>query len=115
MIEPFCNYKVQEYILGSERWSVTRLIELSKDLKVMEIPLDHMYTGNEYQCMKLSEMVSHIKSVNNADLSYPIILSADGDIMDGRHRLMKALLEGAETIKSVRFDETPYPCRIVDN
>jgi len=32
--------------------------------------------------------------------------------MDGRHRLMKAMLLGHETIKAVRFDENPSPCDV---
>jgi hypothetical protein len=45
-------------------------------------------------------------------LSHPIILDEDGVIMDGRHRVMKALLTEQKTIKVVRFDENPDPCRI---
>jgi hypothetical protein len=44
-------------------------------------------------------MVTHMKAVNDADLEKPIILDEDGELMDGRHRMMKAMLTGAETIK----------------
>lgn len=37
-----------------------------------------------------------------------------GELMDGRHRLMKAMLLGHEKIKAVRFDENPSPCRVSD-
>jgi hypothetical protein len=56
-------------------------------------------------------MVMHIKAVENADLKCPIILDEDGEIMDGRHRIMKALWKGKKTIKAVRFDVNPSPCR----
>jgi hypothetical protein len=58
-------------------------------------------------------MVMHINAVLSADLKFPIILDEDGEIMDGRHRLMKAMLNGDETIRVVRFDENPSPCRII--
>jgi len=34
------------------------------------------------------------------------------ELMDGRHRIMRALLDGAETIKAVRFDENPSACSV---
>jgi len=78
----------------------------------MEIPLDHLNVWHKYERLTLREMVMHMKVVGDADLACPIILDEDGDIMDGRHRVMKALLIGAETIKAVRFDENPRPCRV---
>lgn len=81
----------------------------------MEIPLNHMNVYHSYEKLTLREMVMHIKAVNAADLETPIILDEDGELMDGRHRLMKAMLLGKETIKAVRFDENPYPCKIKED
>ena len=97
--------------LGKNTWSVHRLIGLSKDFPVMEIPLDHLNVYNTYEKLTLREMVMHIKAVNDSDLSFPIILDEDGEIMDGRHRIMKAMLTGEKTIKAVRFDRNPSPCK----
>ena len=97
--------------LGGLSWSVPRLFELSRGLPVMEIPLNHMNMNYSYERLTLREMVMHIKAVHDADLDVPIILDEDGDIMDGRHRLMKAMFIGVETIKAVRFEENPPPCR----
>lgn len=80
----------------------------------MEIPLDHLNVFSVYEKLTLREMVSHMKAVNDADLSKPIILDEDGEIMDGRHRIMKAMLLGEPTIKAVRFEENPTPDRIED-
>jgi len=77
----------------------------------MEVPLDHLSLYYTYEKLTLREMVMHMKAVNEADLDRPIILDEDGELMDGRHRLMKAMLTGATTIKVVRFDENPMPDR----
>lgn len=98
--------------LGRHHWSVPRLFELARGLPVMEIPLDHLCVDYKYTELRLREMVMHMKAVNNADLGTPIILDEDNTLMDGRHRIMKALLLGKKTIKAVRFDENPSPCRI---
>ena len=96
--------------LGKNHWSVGRLIMLSKDFKVMTIPLDHLNIYHSYERITLREMATYIRAVNDSDLDYPIILDEDGEIMDGRHRIVKCLVEGIKTIKAVRFDRNPTPC-----
>jgi hypothetical protein len=113
-IKAFCSPETQTSKLGRHNWSVSRLFELSKELPVMNIPINHLNIYHKYNDLTLREMVMHMKAVNDANLDYPIILDEDGDIMDGRHRLMKALLIGAETIKAVRFEENPTPCKITE-
>jgi hypothetical protein len=98
--------------LGKHSWHVPRLIELVKGLEVMEIPLDHLNVYCTYEKMTLRELAGHMVAVNEADLSFPIIMDEDGEIMDGRHRIMKALIEGEKTIKAVRFSENPSPCKV---
>ena len=113
-IKNFIPVKNQVSQLGHHKWSVARLFELSKDLAVMEIPLDHLNVYNTYEKLTLRDMVMHMKAVNESNMDCPIILDEDGEIMDGRHRIMKAMLLGLPTIKAVRFDENPNPCS-VDN
>ena len=55
------------------------------------------------------EFVERVRAVNEVDLSYPIILAAEGWIMDGRTRLQKALLLGHRDIATIRFSKTPEP------
>lgn len=98
--------------VGRHHWSVSRLFELSKNLPIMEVPLNHLNIWYKYENLTLREMVMHINAVNNANLNYPIILDEDGELMDGRHRIMKAILNGHESIKAVRFDENPSPDKI---
>ena len=89
--------------LGRHHWSVPRLFELSRNLPVMDVVIDHMSTYFVYDKLTLRELIGHMKAVEAADLSFPIILDEDGDLMDGRHRLMKAIM---------RFEENPSPCRV---
>jgi len=93
--------------LGRCSWRVSRLLELSKTLPVMDLPIDAIGVYYTYEKLTLREMVMHFKAMEDADLSFPIILDEDGEVMDGRHRLMKAIAQGEKTIKVVRFDENP--------
>lgn len=101
--------KEQMCTLGRLHWCVPRLFELARELPVMDVPLDHLNVYYTYSKLSLREMVMHIKAVQAADLGYPIILDEDGELLDGRHRIMRAMLEGHKTIKAVRFDENPSP------
>jgi hypothetical protein len=55
------------------------------------------------------ELDEHLERIRIADLELPIILSANGDIMDGLHRLAKAILMHHESIKVIQFSMTPPP------
>ena len=47
--------------------------------------------------------------IEEADLSFPIILSSSGAVMDGMHRVAKAAWQGRNEIEAVQFDEDPEP------
>lgn len=111
MIKPWHSVDEQISIIGRHHWSVPRLIQLARDLPVFDAPLDCLNLWKKYD-ISMREMVMHCKAIQDADLSYPIILDEDGEIMDGRHRIMKALMLGHKTIKAVRFDVNPTPCKI---
>src|SRR5579863_6138641 len=54
-------------------------------------------------------VAEHARRIEAADLTRPIILSADGRLMDGGHRVAKAWLLGRTTIAAVRFETDPAP------
>lgn len=95
--------------LGRNKWNVARLLELSRKLPMLRVPLDHLNVYSTYEKLSLREMVMHMRAVQSADLRYPILLDEDGELLDGRHRIMRALLEGKKTILARRFDENPAP------
>ena len=113
-IKKWVETKDQMCQIGRHNWSVSRLIELSKDLTVFDAPIDCLNLYCVYEKLTIRELAMHFNAVNDADLSKPIILDEDGELMDGRHRLIKAIMQNNKTIKAVRFDENPSPCRIDD-
>lgn len=59
--------------------------------------------------MTCREVVEHARLMLDCDFEFPIILSSDGGVMDGMHRVCKALLEGLSEIEAMRFVEDPQP------
>lgn len=91
-------------------WSVARIIELTKDEPVYEVPT---FIFNTWQWpweedFSLSKFISHVNRVKDADLSYPILVNFDGGIIDGVHRLCKACVLGLPTVK-VKYITLPTP------
>jgi len=72
--------------------------------------LDEPYWGGERaNQITCREIVGHARLMLECDLTFPIILSSDGRVMDGMHRVCKALLEGSSEIEAVRFVHDPDP------
>lgn len=92
-------------------WRVTELRELTKNEPVFQVPLaflplkEHDF-GTEHGLVSFAR---HMKHVMECDLSYPIIFDEYGTILDGRHRIVKALIEGHTTIAAVRVPEGSRP------
>jgi hypothetical protein len=112
--------RTQYYFRRSPRglcaWDVERLIELSRPLARERVPLaeirelDEPHWAHERaQPLICREIVSHARLMLDCDLAFPVILSSDGRVMDGMHRVGKALLKGLSDIEAVRFIEDPEP------
>ncbi len=90
-------------------WDVDRLIKLTKNNPIIEVSLDNITELDEpYWFEKLPscrQIAIHIQLCNEADLSYPIILSPSGRVLDGMHRVVKSLLAGHKYIKAVQLEK----------
>ncbi|WP_180058208.1 MULTISPECIES: hypothetical protein [unclassified Acinetobacter] len=95
-------------------WDVHSLVALSEKLNVKEILITDIQELNEAYWFPdthptTQQMIEHMQLVNAADLSYPIILCAEGRVMDGMHRIAKAILGHQTHILAVQFEHTPKP------
>lgn len=68
-----------------------------------------VYWFGESQRPTVRRVVEHFRLVNEVDPSYPIILGPDSRVMDGMHRVARALLEAKTSIRAVRLPELPDP------
>ena len=81
-------------------WDVHRLIELSRDFPVEPVALadiaelDETFWFDGTTKPVCREIAMHAKLILETDLAHPIILSANGRVMDGMHRVCKAFSGG---------------------
>ncbi len=101
---------------GYYAWDINRLVELTKNFERQRVKLDSIqeidqafWFGDKHDKPTCRAIVEHMRLIKETDFSYPIILSSDGRVMDGMHRVAKALLEGQETIEAVQFSQDPKP------
>jgi hypothetical protein len=106
------QYHFRSSAAGLRAWDIGRLVALSKHLETQLVSLasirelDEPYWGEPMTCRHIAE---HARLISEADFGYPIILSSDGRIMDGMHRVLKALMQGESHIYAVRFLTDPEP------
>jgi len=97
-------------------WDVRKLLVSAEDLPVLKIPLSDIkeidepyWFGDGGEAPTCRRIMDHAAQVAGTDLAYPILLCADGRIMDGMHRVMKAVGLGHETVKARKLLATPPP------
>jgi hypothetical protein len=96
-------------------WFVERLWYLARDLPVRQIPIDRVVEFDQ-NCWfgptslpTCRAVAQHARRILDADLHYPIILSAEGHLMDGGHRIAKAYLLQMREVAAVQFALDPEP------
>ena len=97
-------------------WDVRKLAQAAEQLPVtlhaisaikeVDEPYWFDATDDQATCRRVLE---HAQQIAAADLAFPIILCAEGRIMDGMHRVMKAFGEGHDAITARQFATTPDP------
>ncbi len=108
------QYYFRQSTRGILAWDIDRLVSLSAGLPRKLVPLSQITELDEAWCgdderPTWRSMLEHVKLIEAADLSFPIILSSSGAVMDGRHRVAKAALQGRKEVDAVQFDEDPEP------
>lgn len=102
----------QVYIKNSKdkEYSVDMLIEITQNNKIENIPIEYLkwnleekvWDNNATPNMVLANPNKYkkdMKRIKDADLKYPILIY-NGEIIDGYHRLAKAVKENKKTIKA---------------
>lgn len=101
---------------GLLAWDVRRLIKLSKALpiehidiaQIVELDEDHWY-AHGVESPTCRSLLQHMQLIEEADLTFPVILDQDSKVMDGMHRVCKAVRDGKDHILAVRFPTNPLP------
>jgi hypothetical protein len=100
---------------GLRAWDIDRLVMLTRDLPTIQVPLsaigelDKPYWYDHGYLPTCRSVAEHARLILEADLAFPIILSSDGGVMDGMHRVAKAAMEGRSSLSAKQFLQDPDP------
>lgn len=69
-------------------------------------------TSNRFDgCSRVLDMAHHVKRCFNADLEIPVIFCPNGSLLDGYHRIVKALALDLSFVMAYRLKKMPEPDR----
>lgn len=111
------------YSDGQHVWDVQILWAMAEMHKAVEVRLADIpnvtvnlmesycwtKTGEWVKALTVAEILKHADRVEKADLTKPIILTPDGCVADGIHRIIKAIRKGESSILAVRLPIMPPP------
>ena len=109
------NIKIPDWISVDEQnisdgdvtYSVASVIFQARHLVPFKIPMAALRIDYSISTGRVRDFVRHMRAIVSADLSKPIILDPEGWVIDGRHRIARALYENKDFILAVRFNEYP--------
>src|SRR5262245_32136609 len=96
-------------------WFTERLWYLRRELPVQQFPIaqiaefDRNCWFGPTTLPTCRAVAQHARRIFEADLRYPIILSAEGYLMDGGHRIAKAYILELRELPAVQFPLDPEP------
>ena len=97
-------------------WDVDRLVALSAKFPRINVPISSLreldepyWFSGENLAPTCRAVADHARLIADTDLRYPIILAADGRVMDGMHRVAKAYMQGLKSVTAVQFVADPDP------
>ncbi|PTY06738.1 chromosome partitioning protein ParB [Verrucomicrobia bacterium LW23] len=103
-------------------WDVPTLWRMAEDLPTEVVALADLadidrvawYGGDKHHGrLTVRQFAQHMRRVAEADMSRPILLAPDGWVLDGYHRLARALAEGRASLPAKRLHTLPEPLRSV--
>jgi len=110
------QYHIRNSGRGLLACDVDRLLRVTSEQKPVDMPLEKIREldeifwfssdGNAPTCRRGAE---HARLINETSLGHPTITDPEGRVMDGMHRVCKALIAGLKTIKAVQLSALPEP------
>lgn len=100
--------------LGDRAWHIETVWQAAEGMPVEEVLVSAIREIDEDcwfhgEAATVRAVVQHVRQIQEADLSLPVILSSDGQVLDGMHRVAKAVLGGHGTVLARRLLRDPDP------
>ena len=99
------------YLYEGKGWHVANLFNYCNDpenadmfeLDTHSLALHQTIWGE----LSMFELINHYRQAMDTDLTHPVIVSAEGWVLDGWHRIVKAILTDVRYLPAVRMKVNP--------
>ena len=105
---------------GTHEWDAPTLWAWAADLRhprlevnLAELIVTRQLFADWEPLTSLLQAVNYFRDAQRVDLTFPILLAPTWEVVDGYHRVVKALLAGRVTLPAVHLLELPPPDRLV--
>lgn len=106
--------KTNIFVDSEKTYDIDKLIKLSETLPIEQFDLSSISLDDvkfiTWKLNNVRDVVVHYKRIRDADLSRPILIRAEGTIVDGYHRIIKGIAEGRKWLPGRRL--TPDLLRV---
>ena len=110
------QYHFRQTETGLDAWDIRKLIELTQTFPtrlirpsdITDLEVNYWYSDPN-AIPSPNSILDHIRLIETADISFPIILDQNGRVMDGMHRICRAILDKVDAIPAVQFRSDPTP------
>lgn len=104
------DFDSERSVINNEYWLTKNLIEKSKDFTVFDLDLISVDLGvMPWCCNSIMHFIGHTIDVNESDIKYPVIIAPSGWVLNGWHRIVKAIIMNERSVPAVRFVDMPDP------
>lgn len=92
-------------------WKAVSLIEAAKDLPIFQFDISTISLDEviRWKLVNVRDYVNHYQRVCKAELLNPLILRSDGYVMNGWHRIIKAISVNLKHLPAKQFKVDPEP------
>lgn len=102
------NWDWKSQVVWEEKFSIPNLINKIEQgyykTKIVKLNLEvYNLRVDNFKCETLFEFLTHYKLVDKANLKYPVIINQEGQVVDGRHRVCKAILKWMKEINAIQI------------
>ena len=97
---------------SDDYWKATTLYDAAKSqkCKIYNLPIEHIdLTPMPFSITNLYGFAYHVKRMMDTNLKYPVLVGPLGGIMDGWHRIAKALMKKKTFVKAIKLNSLPEP------
>ena len=103
---------------GYDGWNVARLVRLAHTLPVVDVALhkpgaidiNYWFEARQPTVRNVAQHVRH--ATHDEDSAVPVIPGPDNRVMDGLHRIARAVLDDPTRVRAVPPERLPAPAQV---